>query len=88
MKKTGGAKNQKQECCNVESILTIDERGQLVIPKEVREKSGIKAGDKLVLSSVWGKDSLCCFTLIKAESMSNMVENYVSPAFEGTKPKK
>ena len=37
-------------CCKVESIVGVDERGQMVLPKEIREKAKIGAGDKLVFS--------------------------------------
>ena len=38
-------------CCKVESLISVDERGQMVMPKEVRDRAGIKAGDKLALIS-------------------------------------
>ena len=38
--------------CTVESIVTIDERGQMVLPKEIRERAKIKPGDKLALLSL------------------------------------
>ena len=42
-------------CCKVESVISVDDRGQMVLPKEVREKAGINAGDKLAVVS-WVKD--------------------------------
>ncbi len=42
-------------CCRVEALLGIDERGQMVLPKELRDRANIKAGDKLALIS-WQKD--------------------------------
>jgi DNA-binding transcriptional regulator/RsmH inhibitor MraZ len=30
-------------CCRVEALVSVDERGQVVLPKELREKAGIKA---------------------------------------------
>jgi AbrB family looped-hinge helix DNA binding protein len=40
------------ECCNsrrVESLVAVDERGQMVLPKDLRDKAGIRPGDKLAL---------------------------------------
>ena len=34
-------------CCRVESIISVDERGQMVLPKDLRDKANIRAGDKL-----------------------------------------
>jgi antitoxin PrlF len=66
-------------CCKVESILSVDERGQMVLPKEVREKAGIRAGDKLALIS-WEKDEkICCLSMIKAEDLTGMVKNVLGP---------
>ena len=57
----------------IEAIITIDERGQMVLPKETRAKAGIRAGDKLALVG-WRKgDRVCCLSLIKAEEMTEMV---------------
>ena len=53
--------------CHVEAVLGVDERGQMVLPKDVREKAGIRTGDKLALIS-WsrGRD-VCCLALMKVE---------------------
>ena len=37
-------------CCCVDAMVSVDERGQMVLPKETREKAGIKAGDKLIVT--------------------------------------
>lgn len=66
-------------CCRVESVITVDARGQLVLPKEVREKAGIKAGDKLAVVS-WEKDGKpCCIALIKADGLAGMVKGFLGP---------
>ena len=60
---TGGALG----CCKVQSLISVDERGQMVLPKEIRDKANIQSGDKLALVS-WEKDGkICCINLIKAE---------------------
>jgi bifunctional DNA-binding transcriptional regulator/antitoxin component of YhaV-PrlF toxin-antitoxin module len=54
----------------------------MVLPKEVRDKAGIHAGDKLALVS-WEKEGrLCCFTLIKVEEFTDMVRGLLGPMLE------
>ena len=69
----------KMSCCKVEALVSVDERGQMVLPKELRERAGIRTGDKLALVS-WEKDGkVCCFTLIKAEDFGDMVKGFLGP---------
>lgn len=70
-------------CCKVESVVSIDERGQMVIPKEVREKAGIKTGDKLALVSWERGGKVCCISLIKAENLAEMVKGLLGPVMGG-----
>jgi antitoxin PrlF len=66
-------------CCRVESLISVDERGQMVLPKELRDKANIKAGDKLALIS-WEKDGdICCLTLIKADNLADRVKEFLGP---------
>jgi antitoxin PrlF len=68
--------------CKVEAVLSIDERGQMLIPKDVREKAGINTGNKLALIS-WEKDgSICCLALIKVEALSGMVKDVLDPLMQ------
>ena len=66
-------------CCKVESLVGVDERGQMVLPKEIRDKANINAGDKLALIS-WKKEgSICCLSLIKAEDLTDMIKGMLGP---------
>ena len=68
--------------CKVEAVLSVDERGQMVLPKDVREKAGIKTGDKLALIS-WEKNgSICCLALMKVENLSGMVKDVLGPLMQ------
>lgn len=70
---------EDRTCCKVEALVSVDERGQMVLPKELREKANIRPGDKLAVTS-WEQDGkVCCITLTKAEELSNMVKAVLGP---------
>lgn len=72
-------RKREMGCCKVESIISIDDRGQMVLPKEIRDKAKIRAGDKLAVVS-WEKDGkVCCISLIKAEDFTEMVKDLLGP---------
>ncbi len=75
-------KGNSESCCNVESVITVDDRGQMVLPKEVREKANIKAGDKLAVISIEKGGKFCCISLIKANNLSGAVKDMLGPALE------
>jgi antitoxin PrlF len=65
--------------CKVESLVTVDDRGQMVLPKELRDKAGIKGGDKLAVIG-WEKEGkVCCLSLIKAEEFGGMIKGLLGP---------
>lgn len=72
------------DCCKVEAIVSVDERGQMVLPKEVREKAGIKAGDKLAVIAWARGEQVCCIGLIKVESLAGMVKEMLGPVMKET----
>ncbi len=70
---------ERMSCCKVETLISVDERGQMVLPKEIRDKADIHAGDKLALVS-WEKNGkVCCFALIKAGEFGDMVKGLLGP---------
>ncbi|MEK6645721.1 MAG: HgcAB-associated protein [Candidatus Firestonebacteria bacterium] len=69
-------------CCKVEALVSVDERGQMVLPKEVRDKANIKSGDKLAVASMGDNKKTCCICLIKVEELAGMVKNILGPVME------
>ena len=66
-------------CCKVESMISLDERGQMVLPKEIREKAKIHAGDKLAVVA-WERDGeVCCISLVKVDGITEMVKDMLGP---------
>jgi antitoxin PrlF len=70
-------------CCRVESIVSVDERGQMVLPKELRDRAKIRPGDKLAIVS-WDKGGeVCCIYLIRAERLAERVRDFLGPMMQG-----
>ena len=66
-------------CCKVESLVSVDERGQMVLPKEIRDKANIRAGDKLAVIGWEMEGKICCISLIKSEDLASMVKELLGP---------
>lgn len=81
-KKRGISCCEPENSCKVESIVSVDERGQMVLPKELREKAKIKTGDKLAIASWTKEGEVCCITLIKVEDLVEMVKGRLGPVMK------
>jgi len=68
-----------QQCCKMVSMVSIDERGQMVLPKELRDKAGIGAGDKMAIVTWENNDKVSCIGLIKADDMGSMISDFLGP---------
>ncbi len=72
----------------VESLITVDDQGQMVLPKDLRDKAGIKGGDKFAVVS-WGKDGLACYlSLTKVEDLRGTVKGVLGPILGELHPKR
>ena len=71
--------NKKMSCCKVESVVSVDDRGQMVLPKELRVKADIKSGDKLAVITMEKDGKICCLSLIKVNEMEQMVKDMLGP---------
>ena len=63
-------------------MVSVDERGQMVLPKDLREKAGIRAGDKLALTS-WERDGrICCISITRADDLTSMMKAALGPVMK------
>ncbi|MFQ6086417.1 MAG: HgcAB-associated protein HgcC [Candidatus Bathyarchaeia archaeon] len=69
-------------CCKLEALVRVDERGQIVLPKDLRERAGIKAGDKLVIVASEKEEKVCCLMLMRAEDLRESIRKTFGPLFE------
>ena len=62
-----------------DALITVDERGQMVLPKDVRKRLNIQPGEKLALVSCDKEGEMCCMSLIKTDVLSDMVKDFIGP---------
>ena len=74
-----GTSTGRASCCKVEALVPIDARGQIVLPKDVRDKAGLNAGDKLAVVCFESGGEVCCITLIKADTFAESVKGTLGP---------
>lgn len=66
-------------CCEVVAVVGVDGRGQMVLPKAVRQQMGIRADDKLAVV-LWKKgDTPCCLALMKVDELAESVRRTYGP---------
>jgi len=73
-----------KNACKVEAVVSVDERGQMVLPKELRDRAQIRAGDKLAVVGCERNGTICCISLIKVEELSATVKGFIGPIFKDT----
>ena len=69
----------EEGCCNLIGLVSVDERGQLVLPKDLRDKAGIKAGEKLAIMACEKDGKVCCITMVKADELADSIKKKFGP---------
>jgi len=65
--------------CRIDAVVTLDAKGQIVLPKDLREKANIKPNDKLALVACEKNGEVCCITMVKAEKLVGAVTKALGP---------
>jgi antitoxin PrlF len=71
-----------RECCKIDAIVTIDAKGQIVLPKDLRERANINPNDKLAIIGVERDGCTCCIVMMKADAFGNTVKGMLGPIFK------
>ena len=74
--------SNRSDCLKVEAIVTLDSKGQIVLPKDMREQAKLKTGDKLALMICEKDDEACCIVMVKAEGLGEAMSKAISPALK------
>jgi len=69
-------------CCKVEAMVSVDERGQMILPKDLRDRAGIQPGEKLAVTT-WEKEGkIYCISMIRADELATMVKGVLGPVMK------
>ena len=71
-----------KECCKIDAVVTVDAKGQIVLPKELREKAQIKPNDKLAVINFHRGTEVCCFVMLKVDALENTIKDLLGPVFK------
>lgn len=74
--------NSAARCLRLEAVATIDRKGQVVIPKHLRDESRIKPRDKLIIMVYESKEGVCCIVLLKAEELAEIATRMITSVFD------
>lgn len=69
----------QEACCKVDAVVSMDAKGQIVMPKDVREKAGLKPDDKLAVIGCERKGAICCIILVKADNLGGQIKSMLGP---------
>ena len=75
----GDSMSEGAPCCKIEALVPVDGRGQIVLPKDVRDRAEIEAGDKLAVIGFESNGRVCCIALVKADAFAETVKDTLGP---------
>ncbi len=71
-----------KECCKIAAVVTVDAKGQIVLPKDLREKAKIKPNDKLAVIGFQRDSEVCCIVMLKVDALEDTIKNLLGPVFK------
>ena len=69
----------EDDTCRIDAVVTMDAKGQIVLPKDLREKANFKPNEKLALVACEKNGEVCCITVVKAEKLVGAVTKALGP---------
>jgi len=63
-------------------VVTVDSKGQIVLPKDLREKAKLKPNDKLAVVGCEREGEVCCIIMVKTERLGNTISRVLGPALK------
>jgi len=71
------------DSCRIDAVVTMDAKGQIVLPKDLREKANFKPNDKIAVVACEKDGEVCCIMMIKAERLKGAITETLGPLLKG-----
>jgi AbrB family looped-hinge helix DNA binding protein len=65
--------------CKIEALVSIDAKGQILLPKEIRKRAGLRSGDKLAVIICENGERISRITLVKADEFAETAREMLGP---------
>ena len=75
--------NCESDTCRIDSVITMDVKGQIVLPKDLREKANMKPNDKIAVVACEKDGEVCCIMMVKADKLVGAVTKTLGPLIKG-----
>ena len=67
----------------IDAVISMDAKGQIVLPKDLREKANFRPNDKIAVVACEKDGEVCCIMMLKAEKLVGAVTKTLSPMLRG-----
>jgi antitoxin PrlF len=67
------------DICRIDAVITMDVKGQIVLPKDLREKANFKPNDKIAVVACEKDGEVCCIMMVKADRLVGAVTKALGP---------
>ena len=71
------------DVCRIDAVITMDAKGQVVLPKDLRAKAGFMPNEKIAVVACEAEGKVCCIVMVKAEKLVGAVSRTLSPLLKG-----
>ncbi len=77
----------EDDTCRIDAVITMDAKGQIVLPKGLREKANFKPNEKLAVVACEKNGEVCCIMMLKADRLAGAVTKTLGPLLKGVTKK-
>ncbi len=67
------------DTCRIDAVISMDAKGQIILPKDLREKANLKPNEKIAVIACEKDGEVCCIMMLKAEKLQGAVTKTLGP---------